>query len=480
MGVLSGLKPEGFFRFFEDLTQIPRPTYHEEKAADYLVKFAEEHGFEYARDEVHNVFMRVPATPGYENEPPMLLQAHTDIVSATDPGVEFDFLTEPIKLRIVNGNEIMGTGTTLGADDGSGCAMMLAVADDKTVKHPELELLFSTSEEIGFGGITKFDFSLLKSHRMINFDSGRVHNFGVSSVGSIPITVNQAFKTETGKASVMTLHLYNGLNGHAGLDMFRNRACTANLLGNLLYDLEKKMTVRLSNVKTILKGIISDCEVKISVPAGREKEAEEMLMSGFAVINKRFEETDPDLIFDITVAEEEAALLSPADSHKVIDVMYLLQSKAQKVHAENRNYLIASSALTDINMESGRLIVKYSPRSGQDSYRDLLAGNAMEILNLLGISYTVGEAHSGWSMKRNSEMIALFDRKHQELFGFEAEHKHIHGGIEVGSICGAIPDMDAIAVIPSMSGAHTPLETLYIDMVQPFWDLLTAVLADKA
>lgn len=479
MRVLEGLEPEGFFRFFEDLTQIPRPTFHEEKAADYIEAFAKTHGFAYTRDTANNVLIRVPATSGYEAEAPMLLQAHTDIVAATEPGVTFDFLKDPIRLRIVNGNEIMGSGTTLGADDGSGCAMMLAVADDPDAAHPELELLFTASEEAGMGGITKFDFSQLRSRRMINFDSGRVHSFGVSSVGSVPITVGHSFHTEDAEGSIVFLHLYNGLNGHAGLDVFRNRACTANLIGNLLYDLEKKMPVRLASVKTLLKGIISDCEVRFAVPAGREDEAIGLVKAGFAVINRRFEVTDPDLILDVHENREKAALLTPGDSHKVIDVLFLLQSKAQKVDAENRDYLIASTALTDVGLTDGRFSAKYSPRAGQDSYRDLLAENAAEILSLLGLSYTLGEAHPGWSMKRGSALVELFDRKHRELFGFEAEHRHIHGGIEVGTVCGAIPEMDAVAVIPSMSGAHTPAETLYIDMVKPFWELLTSVLRNK-
>ena len=153
VGILQNYEPKIFFKWFESLTQIPRPTFHEEKVACFIEEYAKQHKYNYYRDTNNNVVVYVPATPGYEKEPSILLQAHLDMVAAKDEAIEFDFEKDPIKLRIVNGNEIMGSGTTLGADDGGGVAAMLAVGDDPEVQHPSLEMLFTTAEEEGFRGI---------------------------------------------------------------------------------------------------------------------------------------------------------------------------------------------------------------------------------------------------------------------------------------------------------------------------------------
>lgn len=480
MSILQDLEPKSFFKWFEPLTQIPRPTFHEEKAADFVEEYARQHRYEYSRDDHNNVIIYVPATPGYENEPSMLLQAHLDMVAAKDEGVEFDFEKDPIQLRIVNGNDIMGTGTTLGADDGGGVAAMLAVGDDPEVKHPPLELLFTTAEEQGFVGIRHFDFSKIHSKRMINFDSGRVHSIGVSSVGSDKIELNHSFTAAPADGTAMKVHLYNGKNGHAGLDAFRNRACAANAVGRMLFELEKKMEVRLADVTTVKTGIISDFSVTFFVPAGKDAEAASLLKTAFEQINRLYQETDPDLILDIDVCEAEKKALSAQDSYKVIDLMVLLETGTTKSHPDDRNYLIASQCLVEIRLHGTELYVLYSTRSGEDNYCAYMTTQAMEIIRLLGFKAEITNSYTGWLMKRGSKMIELVDRKHREVFGYEAGHRHIHGGIELGMITGAIPEMDAVAVIPSLVGAHTTSEALFIDQVPDFWALLKAVLAAKA
>jgi len=169
--VLEGLKPEGFFRWFEEITRIPHGSYYEEKLSAFLETFAKERNLECVRDEMDNILIRLPATAGYENEPPILLQGHMDMVWAKDSTARIDLEKDPLEL-CVSGNQLKAKGTTLGADDGVAIATMLAIADDDTIAHPELELLCTVQEEIALLGIKNFDFRCIKSRRMINLDSG--------------------------------------------------------------------------------------------------------------------------------------------------------------------------------------------------------------------------------------------------------------------------------------------------------------------
>ena len=180
---LENLKPKGFFKWFEEITQIPRGSGHEEKLSAFLINFALERGLSYIKDGLGNILIRVPATAGYEKEPSILLQGHMDMVWAKDRTATIDLKKDPLEL-CVSGNCLKAKGTTLGADDGAAIATMLAIADDDNIAHPQLEFLCTVQEELGLIGIRNADLSPIKSRRMINLDSGSSHEICVSSVGA--------------------------------------------------------------------------------------------------------------------------------------------------------------------------------------------------------------------------------------------------------------------------------------------------------
>ena len=478
MKELEGCKPELFFQWFEKICQIPHPSFHEEKLCDFLVTFAQERGLEYVRDAMSNLLIRVPATEGYEDVPPYLLQSHIDMVPAVDEGVEFDFLTDPIRLRVV-GNELRATGTTLGMDNGGGVAAMLAFVDDPQIKHPELELLFTVQEEVGMGGAQNFDFSQIKSRRMINFDSGRTHSLCVSSAGSISHLVQQQLPTEMAEGDVLKIVVRDGLGGHAGLDIHKNRACAGNVMGELLHLLGKELPIRIAEVKGWNAGIFPRCDAEIVVPAGTCARAKAILETAFKTLNQRFVLTDPDLCCRIENIGHCAQALSDADSARVKDLLFLFRTGLRKCDAENPSIVLGSGSMMKVSLTEGYLDFAYAVRAVEDNVRDQYGEMTEQLLRLLGFEWKIGKRYGGWPMKHGSEIVALFNRKHEDVFGYSPEHRFVHGGIEVGFIVTAIPDMDAIAVNLPMANAHTTNELLYIDQVPDFWALLTAVLAEK-
>ena len=475
---LEQYKPKSFFHWFQKICQIPHPSFHEGKLCDFLVEYARERGFPYVRDEMNNLLIRVPATEGYEAVPPYLLQSHMDMVAVADEGVEFDFLRDPIRLQVV-GNELRAVGTTLGADDGGGIAAMLSFADDPSFKHPELELLFTVQEETGMNGIRQFDFSQIKSRRMVNFDSGRTHNFCVSSAGAASFLVRQRLEMEPAEGDALRIVIRDGLGGHAGLDIHKNRACAVNAVGELLHMLSKQLPVRLAMVKSHGNSIFSRCDAEIMVPIGKRAEAQKILDQHFSVLKNRYVLTDPELRCVIETPETCAGTLSEADSRRVIGLLFLLPTGIRKCDAEDPSIVLGSGSVMRAALTNGELSYEYAVRAVENDVRDQYAEMCAELLRLLSFDWTVGKRYGGWPMRHDSEIVKLFDRKHEEVFGYPAGHRFVHGGIEVGYIVTAIPDMDAIAINLPMANAHTTNELIYIDQVQDFWTLFQAVLAEK-
>lgn len=478
--MLEQYEPQKFFQWFERITQIPRPSYHEERICDFLEDFAKQHGFPYERDETHNILMRVAASEGRENEPPLLLQSHTDMIAEKESNVEFNFLSDPIRLKVI-GNELHADGTTLGADDASGMAIMLAIADSPELSHPPLELLFTAQEEVGLQGIQKFNFELIRSRRMFNLDCGRMHQISVASAGALSAVVEETMQTTVTGGTLIELHICGGRGGHSGLEIHKNRACAANLLGELLIEIQQNRPVRLVTIDTPRRPILGEIRASFLVDEEQSAAVCEKLEEKFNEIKTRFALTDPDLRCAITASPcENAQAVSEHDSRRVTDLLFLLRSGVKKQDAENPEIILTSSVIEAVVLESGQFRFNYAIRSEEDREKELYGNILKETLWVLGFSMRITKNYPGWQGRRDSAMVKLVDRVHNRIFGYAPGHRHIHGGVEVGIIVGALPEMDAVAALPSMANAHTTNELLYLDQVADYWKLITAVLEEKA
>ncbi|MBR5537920.1 MAG: beta-Ala-His dipeptidase [Clostridia bacterium] len=475
--LLSGYEPKGFFHWFEEVSKIPRPSYHEEQIIAFLVRFAEERGLCCKTDPSGNVLIRLPATAGYEEKPSILLQGHMDMVCVKDEGVDFDFAKEPIRMRI-EGNLLRACGTTLGADNATGVAVMMALADDKTIPHPPMELLFTVKEEVGLLGIREFDMSQIRSRRMVNLDSGYSHVLCVSGVGCAKCALTETFAcVPAERLSTISLEISGGQGGHSGIRIHLGRVCAGNVAGELLHGLARKMPVYLRNVVTGT-AILKYAKVTFAVDEGREREAASILEDTWQQIKKRYEIADPDVVCKVAGEEAASAVLSPEDSRRVIDLLYLFHTGAHKHDGIDPTIVVASGCVIACALNDGKLEFRYNIRSTDDTVRELLVGRYTEIADLLGFELRLLDQYPGWPVRQTSEMQERFKAAHRGLFGEEITIQHMHGGVEVGVVMGAIPDMDAVGISPTATNAHTTMEDLYLDEVKPFWDLLCKVLRD--
>jgi len=477
--ILKGLKPEGFFRWFEEICRIPHVMRHEEKISLFLESFAKERGIDCVRDDMGNIFMRVPATEGYENEPPILIQGHMDMVGAQDETSTIDLLTDPLELCL-EGNKLRAKGTTLGADDGVAIATMLAIADDPAIPHPELEFLCTVQEEAGLVGIQNFDMGLIKSRRMINIDAGDTHSMCVSAAGGRIVSFEKQYKTSHSDDTLpLQIKIQGGLGGHAGILAHKNRACCINIMGELLFGLQQEMSVALAEISASGPSIHGSCEADIRVPVKDAERVSALLESQFSVIKERYSKTDPDIELVVCQGDESKAFLSPEDSADIIRIMFLLHTGVRKSDADDRNIIIASVTFAAISLADGAFTGRYAVRSVEDSVGLLWHKRMEELVKMCGFKPSMVSQYPAWPINENCEMQLRFARAHKQLFGSEIVRLHEHASIELNVIMQSIPGMDAVAIQPTATHFHTPEETLYVDEVQPFWDMLLTVLAQK-
>jgi len=470
--VLAGYQPEAFFYWFEEISRIPHGSRKEEALVQFIMNFAAQRGICAQRDEIGNVFMRLPASPGYENEPTLLLQAHLDMVWARAEGVDFDFETQPIRFRIED-NKLYGDGTNLGSDNGIGVAFMLAVADDPAMVHPPLELLFTVQEEIGLVGIQHFDMSNITARRMINTDCGYSHGMCVSSVGSIKYKIEKEFSLSAPEGCRM-LHLAirNGLGGHGGLMCHKGRACAVNVAGLLLHLLKKAMPIRMVDFTAEGGAIHPRCDAVFAVPAERVEEAIALLDTAWQKHRDRYEVSDPHMTAETAPIHSDAAALSAADSGSLIDLMMLLPTAALRHDGEDANFILTSNSIAATTLHEGRFSMTAGVRSVINSERDSAWEKLVAIMELLGFTPEVTGGYDSWPSRPASPIQKKLREAHRKLYGSEIEVEHIHGGIEVSYIMNCHPDMDAVGFSPTAKGAHSVDEHLLLDEVPVFWNLM--------
>jgi len=475
---LHGLEPREYFKWFGAVSEIPRGTGNEARFIAFLKDYACTRGLYCETDAAGNVYMRVPATPGYEAEPSILLQAHMDMVCAKEAGVEFDFEREPICLRAAEG-KLYAKGTTLGADNGVGLATMLALGDAADIPHPALEFLFTVEEECGLKGIRKFDMTRIHSRRMINMDCGDSHVLCVGCAGRISGRIRQQYRTERIPEDYSCLHIRisGGRGGHSGLMIREGRACAGNLMGELLC--ADFFSLRLCSMHTSEKPILKECSAIAAFPQKKLEAAMDKIMQRFRQIQSIYQMTDPDLKLEIQACGQVFEGLDEDASAKIVQLIGLLHTGLYRIDAQRPSAVITSSALGTFSLESGLLQADFSIRSTSNAEKALLFEKYKAVAELLNVDLEELDRVPGWTERRESALRSKFSIIHKRLFHTELELERIQGCVETCIICDAIPDMDAIGIAPTARGAHTTQECLYINEVAPYWALVKAILAER-
>ncbi len=473
--VISGREPSAVLRFFEEISAIPRPSYHEDKIADYLVAFAKERNLECYRDDLHNVFIKAPATKGKENCAPILFQGHTDMVCEKNSDTVHDFLNDPLQLYL-DGDLLRARGTTLGADNGIAVAMMLALLDGALPEHPAYECLFTTAEEVGLNGAQGFDYSLVSARRMVNLDSEELGVVTCGCAGGVRSDLRLRVKTESFAGEALRVSIGGLMGGHSGGDIHSGRANANKLLGRILASLNGKCDFRLISLSGGSKDNAIPRESEALIAVADADAATDLLTDTAATIAAELSQEDRNFNVAIESAETEAVMWSAEDTKRALAVLTCAANGVLEMSHDVKGLVEYSRNLGVVTTEGDEVRFVFSSRSSMESRLD---ASTQELDALAAVMGCTAEHHSrypGWDFAKVSPLRDAYLAAYRARTGKDASVNVIHAGLECGIIRSKVPDMDMISIGPTMQDIHSPDEALHLDATEAFWQTLLCLI----
>ena len=477
----SALKPASVFEQFAKINSIPRPSKREEKMIEYLKTWGESHGLDTKVDETGNVIIRKPATPGYENRKTIILQSHMDMVCDKLVDIEFDFDKDPIQ-TYVDGEWLKAKGTTLGADDGIGCAIELAILEANDIEHGPLECVFTRDEETGLSGAEGMKADFMTGDYLINLDSEDEGEIFVSCAGGRNTTAKFTFKREAAPAGYFFLRgqLKGLTGGHSGDDINKKRANAIKQLGRFLYQEMKRYDgLRLAQFHSgkLHNAIPRDGMFVIAVPNAVKENIKADWNIFAAQVEDEYHVTDTQMVWSMESTDSE-----PVIEKKVADnFIRAIQAVDNGIYAicqdpELNGMVETSSNIAAIHSSETEINILSSQRSNVMSNLDNMCATIVSVFELAGAEAYSSDGYPAWKMKAESHLRDTVVETYKELFGKEPVVRGIHAGLECGLFSERYPSLDMVSFGPTLRDVHTPDERLFIPTVQMVWDHLLLVL----
>lgn len=472
-------------KFFREISAIPRSSKNEEAIADYLVAFAEKRGLEWYRDDIDNVVIKKPGSPGAEDMPPVMLQGHTDMVCEKNAGTNHDFAAEGIKL-IREGNYLRADGTTLGADNGVAVAYMLAVLDDNTLVHPPLECVFTVQEEVGLIGAGALDGSVLKARTMINLDGGQFGTAIVSCAGGLRVNLTRKYeRIQRDSVYTMNVAIRGLVGGHSGLDIIHGRGNSIKILARILNRiLQEYGDTEISKICGGAKdnAIPRESDCNLIFVSGSDRDGAAGIISAMEKeIREELRETDPDFRAEVTLLNDTTAgSFGPELTSDLVRLLVLGPDGVIKRSNAAGGFVVASVNLGVIESDTGEVRVTFSPRSSVASIQVDVKNMLRVLASTLGFDAEFKSEYPGWSFAENSPIRDAFIHSFADLFSKSLNIEAVHAGLECGLFSEKLPGLDAISLGPTILDCHTPQEKLDLETFHQVWVLLLDVLRKTA
>ena len=474
------LQPKSVFEQFARINEIPRPSKREEKMIEYLRQWGESHNLDTKVDETGNVIIRKPATKGMENRKTVILQSHMDMVCDKLVDVDFDFDKDAIQTYI-DGEWLTAKGTTLGADDGIGCAMELAILDSDEIEHGPLECVFTRDEETQLTGASGMKAGFMTGDMLINLDSEDEGQIFVSCAGGRSTFATFNFKREAAPAGYFFIEgSIKGLTGgHSGDDIEKKRANAIKILARYIYKEVEKMDVRLVSFNSgkMHNAIPRDGKVVFAVPAADKETVRADWNIFTAAVEDEFHVTDTTMEFHLESTEATPVLPKDVSRRFILAIQGIDNGVFAMCQDEAISWLVeTSSNVASIITTDNEITVVASHRSSVMSNLDNEANTVKAVFELAGADITISDGYPAWKMNPDSKLTKVAVESYKKLFGKEPIVKGIHAGLECGLFSERYPNLDMVSFGPTLRGVHTPDERLLIPTVQMVWDHLLDIM----
>ncbi len=475
---LENLEPSGVFRYFEELTRIPRGSGNMEKVSEYCMEFAKAHHLEAIRDAANNVIIFKKGSAGFENAKPVILQGHLDMVCQKEEDRDIDFEKDGLDIYI-DGDYIKARGTTLGADNGIAVAMMLSILERDDIAHPPIEAIFTTDEEVGMIGATRLSLGRIRGKRMINIDSEDASVVTVSCAGGSDFRMNLPI-TRTKKSGKCICLAVKGLKGgHSGVEINSGRVNANILMGRILNNLKNKCDFDIISIDGGEKGnaIPVSCVTKIVVKDSGLALTE--LLAYGDVIKKEIALRES--AFSLEIDECGAGDFDVIDARANERIIYALLCAPNGVvsmSAEIENLVETSLNLGILKTHEDSFLLLFALRSNKQSALEALEARLVAFARQLECDIETGGHYPPWEYNDRSQLRELYISKYREKFGQAPSVEAIHAGLECGVFAAQIADFDCISIGPEMHDIHTPKERLSISSTKDIYGIILGVLAE--
>jgi dipeptidase D len=476
---LEGLRPEQVFKRFEQLSAIPRGSGNERQACEWICSYAKDRGFWAMKDPSFNAIAKKPGTKGKEDRPPVILQAHVDMVCEKNADSSHDFLKDGIKL-IVDGDFVRADGTTLGADNGIGVAMMLAILDSNDIAHPPLELVFTSDEETGMTGAQNLDASVLAGRRLINLDSEEEGSFCASCAGGMRTVVELPLdKVELpANFGLFALKVKGLKGGHSGVDINSGRGNSNQLLGRVLKALLKEGAwIQSISGGSKENALPRESEAALAFDREKYEAMASVVYEHDAVFKKELRAADPGVSLELAPIEDGARrAFSEETAKKAVALLLSLPSGVKSMSSFIPDLVETSSSLAVVETAVNAASFHISLRSSVESRKWALKDVVESVAGLAGANFEMGASYPEWEYNPDSPLRKAVIET-WEADGGKAKVEAIHAGLECGLFARKLPGVDMISLGPDMFDVHSPQERLSISSAERVWKFLVKLLA---
>lgn len=474
---IKNLAPQNVWSIFDAMTQVPRPSKKEEKIRQWLVNWAKEHNVECHLDKTGNILMRVPATPGYENKPMVVMQGHMDMVCEKNSDVQHDFDNDPLKTYI-DGDWVKAKGTTLGADNGIGVALAMAVMTDPEAKHGPLEALITYDEETGMTGANNVEEGFMTGNILVNLDSEEEGQIFIGCAGGKDTCAEFHYNPIPAPDRYYAKIKVSGLiGGHSGGDIHLGHANANKVLNRFLLS-QKDIVIASFTGGNLRNAIPREAEAVIGLPMSRKDQLVAELNQYIAVIEGEVGDIEKGFKMTIETVDKPANIIEPTIAANLLAALQACPHGVQGMSRSMENLVETSTNLASVKMpETGVIRVETSQRSSVESEKEDIASTVRTVFELAGAEVTQGHGYPGWKPNVNSPILKTFAQTYRDMYSKEPEVMAIHAGLETGLFLTKYPSMDMISIGPTMVGIHSPEERLSISSVASFYQYLKEALS---
>jgi dipeptidase D len=480
MKTITQLSPESVWRYFSEILQIPRPSKEEEQIIAYLINFADQHGLPVKKDDTGNVLISKPATPGKAHWPAVVLQTHVDMVCEKNSDKVFDFSKDPI-IALAGDEWVISDGTTLGADNGIGMAVQLALLVSDDLELGPLECLFTVDEETGLTGANALQPGFISGKMLINLDSEDEGEIFIGCAGGMDTvaTFNYSEQPVPPNSAALEIKVGGLVGGHSGDDIHKGLANANKILVRFLMSRKKKHPVSLAQIDggNLRNAIAREAKATVVIP---EKE-----INGFlsdleqysSDIRFEFEKTEPDLVITCRQAPLPSSGLDEASFNRLLLALMACPHGVQEWSARMPGMVETSTNLASVKMaENQKIVVSTSQRSEIESRKIMAATTVESVFALAGAEVRHSDGYPGWAPNPDSPLLKIAVNSYRKLFSKEPVVRSIHAGLECGLFLEKYPELDMISIGPTIKGAHSPSERIEIVTVEKFRDHLVDIL----